>query len=937
MFPFSNNIRIVRTENSIILDNNITLQLLVDSAYFDSLGTFYPYDTTINNPWYPFITAYINAMAITLGIPSSSISIISITPSTPIAPRLFQFNSSSNIQTIIKVTSTITDHNVYPRDHLSTTDNLTSFFNTFSSAYSIFDTDPTHSTVFSIDTSFVPEFYKTPINCAVSDWEDWNTCSFSCGNNGNQTRTRKIEIPPINNGQKCPILYETKPCNIFTCDNFLTNGSPFPTKLYVQNNSTFTLTTFQFNDSSGNVYVYDDEDLSGWKPATFFCFDFTDDPIPSYGNFSLYAGYLDEEQNYIDVLIVNFINYNSTLYIEYLFDTVPSDVIAYSSISGSEIVYTFYPEDGEVTQFGIHCDPSGQNCLDDNIQSGQYDSSGFPTTIDLYNNSDAIVLKNSMEDLSDNLINIIYYYISSDDYTYDVYKKEGLDGNEFYFLPNKKESNTSNFSLLPGECLRIKNLIIPLNRYIQIYMLDNYSIGYYITIHNINNQIITTYNCDSYAIDATTFPIYRYSSVDVNNIPQSMVNPEVVDESLYNVNQSLVDPGLIDVTQHTIHPKNTVMGTCATNACQSSLFRTGCPEGKKCDVLNGSCMCIVCTSGQICRAQNLPIAQISNIRYSTTIISIENYFINTRIAIKNFINKIMGTMYGEDPKLSTYTITNNNYNATYKYVLTPYITEAKILSYVVVTPVINNNGIFTFSVTYNDPKDIWLTVEKDPPTASYVSTILTRTNNGPNSWNFTIATNPITVKNSIANQIIILIKIKRYQSTKTFQSTENIFPTNNPLYLYAGTINTNPLSYNMSYVDPTTKLPLNNEIVNWPSFVTINTTIPFGRIPNPQLWNITTKTTNNNNLSTSIITFSTNDTTQVQVTPIQILSSGSYQVTTSIGTITKNGNNDREYTLTIPITNNPTLKNVVITCYLRNNATNPQNPVPCTKTISILY
>ena len=55
-----------------------------------------------------------------------------------------------------------------------------------------------------------------PVNCEVSNWSEWTKCSSECGG-GTQTRSRRITTQPINGGNACPILSETRSCNEQAC------------------------------------------------------------------------------------------------------------------------------------------------------------------------------------------------------------------------------------------------------------------------------------------------------------------------------------------------------------------------------------------------------------------------------------------------------------------------------------------------------------------------------------------------------------------------------------------------------------------------------------------------------------------------------------------------------------------------------------------------
>ncbi|XP_046857891.1 neurogenic locus notch homolog protein 1-like isoform X2 [Xenia sp. Carnegie-2017] len=60
---------------------------------------------------------------------------------------------------------------------------------------------------------------KSPINCVVSSWTSWSSCSHQCGNAGVQTQTRR-KIRSESNGGSCPyILRRTRACNRNKCHN----------------------------------------------------------------------------------------------------------------------------------------------------------------------------------------------------------------------------------------------------------------------------------------------------------------------------------------------------------------------------------------------------------------------------------------------------------------------------------------------------------------------------------------------------------------------------------------------------------------------------------------------------------------------------------------------------------------------------------------------
>lgn len=55
------------------------------------------------------------------------------------------------------------------------------------------------------------------VDCVVTAWTDWGTCSEPCGG-GTQTRARTITTPPSGGGLPCPNdLSENQPCNEQAC------------------------------------------------------------------------------------------------------------------------------------------------------------------------------------------------------------------------------------------------------------------------------------------------------------------------------------------------------------------------------------------------------------------------------------------------------------------------------------------------------------------------------------------------------------------------------------------------------------------------------------------------------------------------------------------------------------------------------------------------
>merc|ERR1719382_1775091 len=59
--------------------------------------------------------------------------------------------------------------------------------------------------------------FHCPINCQVSEWSDFSSCSKECGG-GTQGKTRSILTKPKNGGTECDATIEERPCNTGSCD-----------------------------------------------------------------------------------------------------------------------------------------------------------------------------------------------------------------------------------------------------------------------------------------------------------------------------------------------------------------------------------------------------------------------------------------------------------------------------------------------------------------------------------------------------------------------------------------------------------------------------------------------------------------------------------------------------------------------------------------------
>jgi hypothetical protein len=59
--------------------------------------------------------------------------------------------------------------------------------------------------------------HPCPIDCKLSSWDGWSSCSAECGG-GVQQRLRSVERQMKHNGNPCGETSETKPCNIQSCE-----------------------------------------------------------------------------------------------------------------------------------------------------------------------------------------------------------------------------------------------------------------------------------------------------------------------------------------------------------------------------------------------------------------------------------------------------------------------------------------------------------------------------------------------------------------------------------------------------------------------------------------------------------------------------------------------------------------------------------------------
>lgn len=61
------------------------------------------------------------------------------------------------------------------------------------------------------------------VDCRLSSWSEWSSCSETCGFGSKKTRTRKILVKPKKYGRQCPSkkdLVEENPCKLVSCFRF---------------------------------------------------------------------------------------------------------------------------------------------------------------------------------------------------------------------------------------------------------------------------------------------------------------------------------------------------------------------------------------------------------------------------------------------------------------------------------------------------------------------------------------------------------------------------------------------------------------------------------------------------------------------------------------------------------------------------------------------
>lgn len=55
-----------------------------------------------------------------------------------------------------------------------------------------------------------------PVDCVLSDWDNWTPCSLSCGT-GTQSRTRSVDVNVAHGGKACEATSQTQSCNAHAC------------------------------------------------------------------------------------------------------------------------------------------------------------------------------------------------------------------------------------------------------------------------------------------------------------------------------------------------------------------------------------------------------------------------------------------------------------------------------------------------------------------------------------------------------------------------------------------------------------------------------------------------------------------------------------------------------------------------------------------------
>ena len=62
-----------------------------------------------------------------------------------------------------------------------------------------------------------------PVDCMVTDWSAWGSCSKTCGG-GTTSRRREIARRPKHDGKACPVLEEERACSTELCEGKIFGG-----------------------------------------------------------------------------------------------------------------------------------------------------------------------------------------------------------------------------------------------------------------------------------------------------------------------------------------------------------------------------------------------------------------------------------------------------------------------------------------------------------------------------------------------------------------------------------------------------------------------------------------------------------------------------------------------------------------------------------------
>ena len=70
--------------------------------------------------------------------------------------------------------------------------------------------------------NFNGHFFISLVDCELSAWSDWNTCSESCGTAGTQQKRRTVAQESLAGGKECVgIRRDEQSCNVMKCPGIL--------------------------------------------------------------------------------------------------------------------------------------------------------------------------------------------------------------------------------------------------------------------------------------------------------------------------------------------------------------------------------------------------------------------------------------------------------------------------------------------------------------------------------------------------------------------------------------------------------------------------------------------------------------------------------------------------------------------------------------------